>query len=175
MPYHRLFLHYIGITTLVYPYLVVLFNYFSYTYLFFSILLVVFFVGSYGATFILTPTGILLRYAGWITCGTGVIICLYAFATNHAMLIVLQGMFGVGNGLLRLIEREMIASVTVRELGRMPERHLLRRQFLVTALFAIAGGIAGYFGDIQAVILISGSILCILGLIYSYSTHHDHS
>ena len=137
MPYHRLFLHYIGITTLVYPYLVVLFNYFSYTYLFFSILLVVFFVGSYGATFILTPTGILLRYAGWITCGTGVIICLYAFATNHAMLIVLQGMFGVGNGLLRLIEREMIASVTVRELGRMPERHLLRRQFLVTALFAI--------------------------------------
>ncbi len=93
MRFETLFLKYVGVTTLVYPYLVVLFNFSSVTYLHFGVLLVSFFVGSVAGTYLPISSTTLHRYAGVTAVFGGVTLVLYPFAEHHALLFILQFLF----------------------------------------------------------------------------------
>jgi hypothetical protein len=164
MRFDSLFLKYIGVTTLVYPYLVVLFNFFSVTYLHFGVLLVSFFLGGVGGTLLPIRGHILKRYAGVTAMCAGIVLITYPFAQHHATLFILQFLFGVTNGILRVTERELIHAGG----GEINHRKVVRNQFLLMIIGAVIGGLVGYFFDIALVIVACGILLIGAGLGYTY-------
>ncbi len=166
MRFDTLFLRYLGITTLVYPYLVVLFNFSSATYVHFSLLLLSFFLGGVAGTLLPVSTDVIRRYAGLIAMCSGGILVLYPLQSEHAVLFLLQFLFGVTNSALRMIEKEQHSILY----QNFDSRRVVRSQFWFMILGTLAGGIVGYFFDIAVVIIGAGVLLFSVGIGYTYQT-----